>query len=264
MGAPQSSTTTGSMSNGPLYWSSAALCQGREWVPGTSGGWRWVLVSSLRTRIETTKSPVEASRVTTTKKIQGHPHKCRKGYANVLLWPRWPASDRLPASLLANIDHPSPSDQIEATRQAHPWGHSAPRQCKASYVQHNHGTLAEIQMVGSRSPSIQSRSLSMRLCHFWSPKKGFEGQSIHLGWRCQAVHAELVHNAAPGILRDSHSLPCVAVGQVSQQPGPVLPTYRYWFLLLRLVSFWMPLILVVFMWSRFNTMWLLFMRNNEK
>ena len=31
------------------------------------------------------QSPVESSRVTTTKKIQGHPHKCRKGYADVLL-----------------------------------------------------------------------------------------------------------------------------------------------------------------------------------
>ena len=51
-----------------LYWLSAALCQGREWVPGMRGGWRWVLVSSLWTRIETTKSPVEASRVTTITK----------------------------------------------------------------------------------------------------------------------------------------------------------------------------------------------------
>ena len=42
---------------------------------------------------------------------------------------------------------------------------------------------------------------------------------IHLGRRRQAVHVELVHNAAPGILRDSNSLPCVAVGQVPQQPG---------------------------------------------
>ena len=39
--------------------------------------------------------------------------------------------------------------------------------------------------------------------------------------------------------------PCVAVGQVPQQPGPILLTYRYWFLFpgLQLVSFWMPLIL---------------------
>ena len=28
----------------------------------------------------------------------------------------------------------------------YPSGHSAPRQCKASYGQHNHGTLAEIQV----------------------------------------------------------------------------------------------------------------------
>ena len=88
MGAQQSSTTTGSMLNGPLYWSSTALFQGREWVPGTSGGWRWVLVSSLWTRIKMIKSPVEASRVTTTQKIQGHPHKCRKGYTDIHLWPR--------------------------------------------------------------------------------------------------------------------------------------------------------------------------------
>ena len=90
-------------------------------------------------------------------------------------------------SVTANLDHPSPSDQIETTRQGHPWGHSAPRQCKASYGQHNHGTRAEIQVGGSRSPSIQSRPLSLRLCHFWSPKKGSEGQTIHLGQRCRTV-----------------------------------------------------------------------------
>ena len=33
---------------------------------------------------------------------------------------------------------------------------------------------------GSRSPSIQTRPLSLRLCHFWSPKKDSEGQTIHL------------------------------------------------------------------------------------
>ena len=62
---------------------------------------------------------------------------------------------------------------------------------------------------------------------------------IHLGRRRQVVGAELVHDAAPGILRDSHSLPCVAVEQVPQQPGSILLTYRYWFLFLglRLVSF---------------------------
>ena len=58
-------------------------------------------------------------------KIQGHPHKCRNGYADILLWPKQPPSDRLPAerdksdypALLANLDHPSRSDQIETTRQ---------------------------------------------------------------------------------------------------------------------------------------------------
>ena len=127
-------------------------------------------------------------------------------------------------------------------------GHSAPTQCKASYGQHNHGTLAEIQVGASRSPSIQSRPLSLRWCHFWFPKKGSEEQTIHLGRRRQAVRAELVHNAAPGILRDRHSPPCVAVGQVPQQPGPVLLTYRYWFLFLglRLVSFLMSLILFIY------------------
>ena len=64
---------------------------------------------------------------------------------------------------------------------------------------------------------------------FWPPKKGSEGQTIHFGRRSQAVRAELVHNAAPGILP-----PCVAVGQVPQQPGPILLTYRYWFLFLGL------------------------------
>ena len=83
---------------------------------------------------------------------------------------------------------------------------------------------------------------------FWSPKKGSEGQTFHRGRRCQAVHAELVHNAAPGILRDSHSPPCVIVGQVSQQAGPTLLTYRYWFLFLGLwlIYFWMPLIQHIF------------------
>ena len=87
-----------------------------------------------------------------------------------------------------------------------------------------------------RSPSIQSRPLSLRLRHFWSPKKSSEGQTIHLGRRRQTVRAELFHIAAPGILRASHSPPCVTV---VQQPGLILLTYRYWFqfLGLRLVSF---------------------------
>ena len=42
---------------------------------------------------------------------------------------------------------------------------------------------------------------------------------IHLGQRRQAICAEQVHNAAPGILRDSHSLPCVAVRQVPRPPA---------------------------------------------
>ncbi|KAJ4441168.1 hypothetical protein ANN_11019 [Periplaneta americana] len=37
--------------------------------------------------------------------------------------------------------------------------------------------------------------------------------------------AELVYNAALGILRDSHSPPCVAVQQVPQQSGPILLTH---------------------------------------
>ena len=70
-------------------------------------------------------------------------------------------------------------------------------------------------------------------------KKALSWQSIHLLRRHQAVRAELVHNAGPGILRDSHSPPCVAVGQVPQQPGPILLICRCWFLFLglRLVSF---------------------------
>ena len=84
-----------------------------------SCGWRWVLVSSLRTRIETTKSPVEASRVTTTKKkIQGHPHKCRKGYADVLLWPRRPSSDRLPAMQESLWNHPPYSPDLSPCNYA--------------------------------------------------------------------------------------------------------------------------------------------------
>ena len=58
------------------------------------------------------------------------------------------------------------------------------------------------------------------------------------------LRAELVQNAATGILRDSRSPPCIAVGQVPQKSGPIFLTYRYWFLFLglRLVSFLMPLI----------------------
>ena len=67
---------------------------------------------------------------------------------------------------------------------------------------------------------------------FDSLKKGSEGQTIHLGRRRQAVRAELVHNAALGILRDNHSPPYVIVGQVPQQPGPILL-----FVGLRLISF---------------------------
>ena len=173
MSAPQSSTTTGSMLNGPLYCSSAAQCQGREWIPDTSGGWRWVLVSLLRTRIETTKSPVEASRVTTIKNIQSLPHKCRKGYADFILWPRWPPSDRLlqcrttvnaqrysqTLTTLSNWNDQASSPKgsfCSTTMQGLIW----PTQSQ---------TLAEIQVGGSRSPSIQSKPLSLRLCHFWSP-----------------------------------------------------------------------------------------------
>ena len=72
-----------------------------------------------------------------------------------------------------------------------------------------------------RASSIQSRPLSLRLRHFWSHKKGSEGQTIHLGRRRLAVRAELVHNAAPGILRDNLLPPCVAMRQVPQQPGPI-------------------------------------------
>ena len=50
---------------------------------------------------------------------------------------------------------------------------------------------------------------------------------IHLGRRRQTVRVELVHNVALGFLRDTCSPPCVAVGQVPQQPGAILLTYRY-------------------------------------
>ena len=74
--------------------------------------------------------------------------------------------------------------------------------------------LQKFKWGGSLSPSIQSRPLSLRLRHIWSPKKGSEEQTIHFGRPSQAVRAELVQNAVPGILRDSHSPPCVALGQV--------------------------------------------------
>ena len=87
-------------------------------------------MSSLRNRIEMTKSPMEASRDTTTKKIQGHPHKCTGKVMLTFFFDQdYPPSDRLRAvrdnsqcpALLKNLDHPSPSDQIEMTRQAHLW-----------------------------------------------------------------------------------------------------------------------------------------------
>ena len=83
-------------------------------------------------------------------------------------------------------------------------------------------------------------------CAIFGSLKDSEGQTIHLRRRRQAERAELVHNADPGILRDSHSPPCVAVGQVPQQPGPILLTNKYWFLLLglRLVSSLIPLIII--------------------
>ena len=65
--------------------------------------------------------------------------------------------------LLANLDHPLSGDQIKTYRQAHPWDHSASWQCKASYSQHDHG-------------SIQSRPLSLRLCHFLPLKKALRGK----------------------------------------------------------------------------------------
>ena len=54
------------------------------------------------------------------------------------------------------------------------------RQCKASYSQHNHGTLAEIQVGGSWSPSIQSRPLSLPLCHLRYPEKALRGKRFTL------------------------------------------------------------------------------------
>ena len=76
-------------------------------------------------------------------------------------------------------------------------------------------------------------------------EKALRGQKIHLGRRRQAVSAELVHIEAPGILRDSHSPPCIAVGHLLQLLGQLLLTYRYRFLFLglQIVSFLMPLIL---------------------
>ena len=66
----------------------------------------------------------------------------------------------------------------------------------------------------------------------------------HLERRRQAVRAELVHNAVPGILRDSHSSPRVAVGQVPQQPESMLLTYRYWFLFLGLRLFFLMSLII--------------------
>ena len=100
-------------------------------------------------------------------------------------------------------------------------GSSAPRQCKASFGQHNHDTLAEIQVDVLGHPPY---SVDLSPCDYtiFGPlKKALMGKDS-LGR--QAVRAKLVHNAAPGILRDSHSPPCVAVGQVPQQPGAILLT----------------------------------------
>ena len=86
--------------------------------------------------------------------------------------------------LLANLDDPSPGDQIETTRQAHPWVHSAPRQCKASYGQHNHGNLAELQVGGSWSPSIQSRPLSCDYAIFGPLKKALRNKRFTSSSTC--------------------------------------------------------------------------------
>ena len=43
---------------------------------------------------------------------------------------------------------------------------------------HNHGSLAEIQVKGSQSSSIQSRPLSLWLHYFWSPKKALRGKRL--------------------------------------------------------------------------------------
>lgn len=164
-----------------MSWSSAALCQGREWVPVTNGDWKWVLCSLLRTRIETAKSPVETSRFFTTKKIQGHPYMCMKGYADFLLWPRRSPSDRFPEArdnnvcpaLLTKFVHPSPSDQSKQpgklTRDVILIHDNASLHCPQDY-----STLAEVQVEGSQSPSIES-NLSLRLRHFLSPQKKLLG-----------------------------------------------------------------------------------------
>ena len=111
-----------------------------------------------------------------------------------------------------------------------PWHSAADDQYSGSCINSSWRFSVTLHTVQISLPALR---------HFWSPKRGSEGQTIHLGRRRQAVSAELVHNAAPGILRDRHSPPCVAVGQVPQQPGPILLTYRYWFLFLglRIVSF---------------------------
>lgn len=62
---------------------------------------------------------------------------------------------------------------------------------------------------GPRSPSRQFRTISLRLFHSCSLKKISKGKN-HLRWRNQALRAELVHIALSGILRDSHSPPCVS------------------------------------------------------
>ena len=64
------------------------------------------------------------------KKIQGHPHKCTGKVMLTFFFDQdGPPSDRLRVVrdnsqcpvLLTNLDHSSPSDQIEMTRQAHLW-----------------------------------------------------------------------------------------------------------------------------------------------
>ena len=144
-------------------------------------------MSSFSTRIETTKSPVEASRVTTTKKIQGHPHKCRKVMLTFFFDQDGPfLIDFLQHGTTVNAQHYSQT--LTALRQAIISKRSGKLSRGVILLHenarpHTANTITALlqkfkwEVLGD--PPIQSRPLSLRLCHF-GPLKETERQMIHL------------------------------------------------------------------------------------
>ena len=174
---------------------------------------------SLRTRIETIKSPVEASRVTTTKKskaihtsagkimltfffdqdgpllidfLQRGTTMNAQGSSQTLTTFRQAIKSKRPGKISRGVtllhDNPRPHtvNTITALLQKLKW---------------------EVLYHPPYCPDLSPCDYAI----FGPLIKALRGQTIHLRRRRQVVCAELVHNAAPGILRDSHSPRCVSV-----------------------------------------------------